>query len=95
MQISNVSNDVSKMTLPLTLVWLALTISLLVYGGFLLYAGKSAMVDINISEQNLVYVYQNNLNGVYRLDGEVVINPYYDYISFSKVICSFNRSLNL
>ena len=40
------SQDVKKIVMPITLVWLALSASLIVYGGVLFYMGKTSMTDL-------------------------------------------------
>lgn len=41
------SQDVRKIVMPIAIIWLALSASLLVYGGVLFYMGKTSMIDIN------------------------------------------------
>lgn len=43
------SKEVEKMVMPMTIVWLALTATLVIYGGLLFYLGKNSMTDVQPS----------------------------------------------
>lgn len=43
------SQDVEKIVMPLTIIWLMLTASIFIYGGLLIYLGKNSFVDVQSS----------------------------------------------